>query len=145
MSDPQQGHHTTSLRVRYCECDPMGVAHHASYLPWLEIGRTEMLRASGRSYASLEREGVLLVIVKIEVKYRRPVRYDEVIEIRTRLTGSSRVKLEHAYEVTIVERDGQRRAPAIVEAEGPAAVASTTLASVARDGRPLALPEWLTA
>jgi len=39
------------VRVRYCECDPMGVVHHAAFIPWLEMGRTELLRDAGVSYA----------------------------------------------------------------------------------------------
>lgn len=124
------------LRVRYCECDPMGVAHHASYVPWLEIGRTELLRESGRSYASLEAEGTLLVIVRLDVRYRRPVKYDDVVEVRTRWTGGGRVKIEHEYTVVVVERGG-----AVVEEV--AAAASTTLGCVGREGRVRPLPAWL--
>lgn len=124
----------------------MNVVHHASYIPWLEIGRTELLRTSGISYAQLEKEGVFLVIVKLEAKYRRPALYDDVVEVRTRVkTGEagatqpqprSRVKIEHEYEIVVVERAGQK-------VEMIAVVASTTLACVDRDGRPRALPEWL--
>ena len=87
----------------------MNVVHHASYIPWLEIGRTELLRTSGISYAQLEKEGVFLVIVKLEAKYRRPALYDDVVEIRTRVkTGEagapkSRVKIEHEYEIVVTE------------------------------------------
>ncbi len=114
----------------------MGVVHHASYVPWLEIGRTEILRECGVTYADLERAGVFLVIVKLEVRYRRPVLYDDVVEIRTSVTGGSRVKIEHEYELVVVERGGG------VHAES-AAVASTTLACVDREGKIRALPEWL--
>ncbi len=124
----------------------MNVVHHASYIPWLEIGRTELLRTSGISYAQLEKEGVFLVIVKLEAKYRRPALYDDVVEIRTRVkTGDqgasqpqprSRVKIEHEYEVVVTERGGQK-------AEIIAVIASTTLACVDKEGRPRALPEWL--
>jgi acyl-CoA thioester hydrolase len=126
------------LRVRYCECDPMGVAHHASYAPWLEIGRTELLRDCGVTYAAMERAGFFLVIVKLEVRYRRPVRYDDLVEVQTRWTGGSRVKIEHEYEVVIVERRGER-------AEEVAATASTVLACVGAEGKIRELPEWLVA
>lgn len=124
----------------------MNVVHHASYIPWLEIGRTELLRTSGISYAQLEKEGVFLVIVKLEAKYRRPALYDDVVEVRTRVkTGEanaatpqlrSRVKIEHEYDVVVVERGGQK-------VEIVAVIASTTLACVDKEGRPRALPEWL--
>jgi acyl-CoA thioester hydrolase len=114
----------------------MGVAHHASYVPWLEIGRTEILRGTGATYAQLERAGVFLVIVKLDVRYRRPVLYDDLVEIRTRITGTSRVKIEHEYDVVVVERLSK-------PVQEPAAAASTTLACVGKDGKVQPLPDWL--
>lgn len=137
---------TTRIQVRYVECDPMGVAHHSSYLPWMEMGRTELLRAVGESYAALEAAGVFLVVTKVEVKYRRPIRYDDVIELRTTVTGSSKVKLMHGYELVLMERGGKvpdHAADASVPLDGVCAVGSTELACVGRDGRPRALPGWL--
>lgn len=124
------------LRVRYCECDPMNVAHHAAYIPWLEMGRTELLRATGVSYAALEQQGVFLVVVRLEARYRRSVRYDDVVEVRTTWTGGSRVKVEHAYDVVVVERQGQAM-------DEVAAIATTTLGCVDRDGKVRELPEFL--
>lgn len=131
---------TASVRVRYCECDPMGVVHHASYIPWLEIGRTELLRTSGISYKTLEERGVFLVIVKLDVKYRRPVLYDDIVEVRTTWVGGSRIKIEHDYEVVVTQRENAKDPLPI-----SAAVAKTTLACVDHDGRPMELPEWLAS
>ncbi len=115
----------------------MGVAHHASYIPWLEIGRTELLRSAGVSYAHLESAGTFLVIVKLDITYRRPARYDDLVEIRTLWSGGGRVKIEHTYEVVVVEPG----------AGGPgdyvAALATTTLGCVDAEGRIRELPEWL--
>jgi acyl-CoA thioester hydrolase len=127
----------TRLRVRYCECDPMGVAHHSSYVAWLEIGRTELLRDCGVTYAQLEQAGTFLVVVKLDVRYRRPVRYDDIVEVRTHWVGGSKVKIEHEYEVVVTERAGQ----ALGEV---AAAASTTLACVGQGGRVQPLPGWLS-
>jgi acyl-CoA thioester hydrolase len=116
----------------------MGVAHHAAYVPWLEIGRTELLRDVGVAYSQLEHAGIFLVVVKLEVRYRRPILYDDLVEIRTRVEpGSSRVKLGHTYDLVVVERGG-------LASDVPAAVAGTTLACVDRDGSLQVLPEWLT-
>ena len=137
---------TTRLRVRYVECDPMGVAHHSSYLPWMEMGRTELLREVGESYAALEAAGVFLVVTKLEVKYRRPIRYDDVIELRTSVSGATKVKLMHSYELVLVERCGKtpdHAADASVPLDGVCAIASTEIACVGGDGRPRALPGWL--
>lgn len=131
---PKQGVHT--LRVRYVECDPMGVAHHSSYLPWMEIGRTELLRAVGASYAELEAAGVFLVITKCALKYRRPIKYDDLIEIRTRVDNASKVKLNHSYEIVLIERLNE-------QSEQICAVGETELACVDSDGKIQILPEWL--
>jgi acyl-CoA thioester hydrolase len=119
----------------------MGVAHHAAYAPWLEIARTELLRESGVTYADLERAGVFLVITRLECKYRRPVHYDDLIEVRTTVSGGSRVKILHEYEIALLEDSGHGLAPRtpgdIVTA------ASTTLVCVGRDGKVQPLPDWL--
>lgn len=144
---PRSG--TLRIRVRYCECDPMGVAHHAAFVPWLEMGRTELLRDAGISYAQLEAAGVFLVIVKLEVSYRRPAFYDELVEVRTRVVGGSRVKIRHEYEVVRVEASGAHMtAGGITPAAGAApgevlAAGESLLACVDRTGRPAIMPEWL--
>ncbi len=132
-----------TLRVRYCECDPMGVAHHAAYAPWLEMGRTELLRAAGVTYAEFEKAGVFLVVAKLEIRFRRPVYYDDVLEIRTRVSSTGRVKIEHEYEVGLVEsgaKAAQQRAPGEV-----LTAASTVLVCVQADGSVRPLPDWLSA
>jgi acyl-CoA thioester hydrolase len=132
----------TRVRVRYSECDPMGVAHHAAYAPWLEIARTELLRETGVSYADLERAGVYLVVAKMSLSYRRPVFYDDLVEVRTRVSGGSRVKLEHEYEIVIAE-DGGHGTRGVRPAGEVVTGASTVLVCVDRAGKVRALPEWL--
>lgn len=119
----------------------MAVAHHASYIPWLEMGRTELLRTSGITYAQLEAAGTLLVIVRLDLRYRRPCRYDDLLEIRSRWVGGSRVKIEHEYEVVVLEAGAAHPSPP--GAPYTAAIASTTLACVGRDGKLRELPDWL--
>src|SRR4029434_10075758 len=81
--------HSITIRVRYVECDPMGVAHHSAYAASLEMGRTELLRAGGGGldYRQLEEQGVFLAVAKLAIRYKRPARYDDVLEVRT--TGAS--------------------------------------------------------
>jgi acyl-CoA thioester hydrolase len=117
------------IRVRYAETDRMGLLHHANYLVYFEQGRTELLRNSGRSYKELEDAGHFLVLARIEVRYRAPARYDDVLTLRTIVTRATAVRIEHRYEVL---RDDQ------LLAEG-----SSTLACVDRDGKLQAMPEWL--
>jgi acyl-CoA thioester hydrolase len=131
------------IRVRYCECDPMGVAHHAAYAPWLEIARTELLRATGTTYADLERAGTFLVITELTVRYRRPIFYDDVVEVRTRVAGGSRVKIEHRYEIVVLE-DGAHGGNGATRIPGELVTsAATTLVCVGKDGKVQPLPEWL--
>jgi len=140
---PREG--ATRLRVRYCECDPFGVDHHASYVAWLEIARTEMLREGGVTYGQMEAAGVFLVIAGLEIKYRRPGRYDDLLDVHCRVTGGSKVKLEHEYEVRLVERvaaDVERLREA---GEDVLIVAKTTLVCVGADVKVRGLPEWMVA
>jgi acyl-CoA thioester hydrolase len=52
------------LRVRYSETDKMGVAYHANYLAWCEVGRCEWLRGLGWSYRDMEADGYLLPVLE---------------------------------------------------------------------------------
>ena len=117
------------VRVRYAETDRMGLLHHANYLVYFEQARTELLRSRGVAYKDLEDQGYFLVIVKAEVRYRSPAHYDDLLTVRTTVTRTGPVRLEHKYEVF---RDGT------LLAEG-----STTLACVDRAGKLQAMPEWL--
>lgn len=118
------------VRVRYAETDRMGLLHHANYLVYFEQARTELLRPLGASYKAIEDQGFFLVLTKVEVKYKSPAHYDDVLTIRTTVTRTSPVRLEHKYEVF---RDGT------LLAEG-----ATTLACVDRAGKLQAMPEWLS-
>ena len=77
----------------------MGVAHHSAYAPWFEMGRTELLRSDGVNYRDLEEAGVSLAVVSIEIKYKKPARYDDELELETTLTEVSRVKIIHEYKL----------------------------------------------
>jgi len=121
----------------------MGVAHHAAYAPWLEIGRTELLRDTGISYGDMERSGVFLVITRLECRYRRPVYYDDMVEVRTKVIGGSKVKIEHQYEIVVVEEGGGSGGRAGRTLGEPVTTAATTLVCVGKDGKVRPLPEWL--
>src|SRR5436853_6512707 len=95
-----QTQHTINLRVRYPEVDAMGYLHPSRYLQYFEMGRIELLRSMGHSYADLERDGILFVVVKVECRYRAPARYDEELQLTTRVTRQTAVRIDHAYELT---------------------------------------------
>jgi len=119
------------IRVRYAETDQMGFLHHANYLIYFEQARTELLRDVGLSYRQMEEEGFLLALAKVEVRYRAPARYDDLLRIVTTVVRITPVRLEHKYEVF---RDAT-----------PIAEGTTTLACIGRDGKLQALPEWFIA
>ena len=118
-----------TIRVRYAETDRMGLLHHANYLVYFEQARTELLRSLGMTYRELEDQGFLLVLTQVQVKYRRPARYDDLLTVRTIVERTTSVRIDHRYEVYC---EGS------LLAEG-----SSTLACVNREGRPQALPEAL--
>lgn len=119
-----------TVRVRYNECDPMGVVHHTIYPVWFEMGRTELLRSSGMSYRDLESEGVFLAVVDLRVRYRSPARYDDLLTLTTTIARITRARIDHAYEL--------RRDMTVL------ATATTTLAALDSHGALRPLPVCLT-
>ncbi len=117
------------IRVRYAETDRMGLLHHANYLVYFEQGRTELLREQGLTYRDMEDQGFYLVLTKIQVRYKSPAYYDDLLTLRTTVVRTTLVKIEHRYELM---RDG------IVLAEG-----ETTLGCVDTAGKIQALPASL--
>jgi acyl-CoA thioester hydrolase len=120
---------TIEIRVRYPEVDAMGYVHHSRYLQYFELGRVELLRAVGFSYADLEKAGTFFVVVKAEIKYKAPARYDDVLQLKTKVTKQTFVRYDHSYDL--------RRGTALL-AEG-----TTTIACVGRDGQVMQIPEAL--
>lgn len=126
-----QHEHITTLRVRYSEVDQMGVVHHSRYLSYFEIARTEYLRASGYTYREFEQLGLFLVIVRVSCSYKYPIRYDDVINIKTKIERITPAKIEHSYEI----RD---ESYSKLHAQ-----AQTTLACVDTSGAVQRIPEFL--
>jgi acyl-CoA thioester hydrolase len=118
---------TLHIRVRYPEADPMGYLHHSIYLQYMEMGRVELLRKLGHSYADIEKAGVFFVVVKVEVKYRAPARFDDELTLLTRVTKQTHVRIDHAYEF--------RKGDQLV------AEATTTIACVDRAGQLQQIPD----
>lgn len=127
----------SELRVRYAETDQMGVVYHANYLVWCEIGRTDFIRRAGRSYADLERDGVLLAVSDASLRFHASARYDDPIHVYTSLTQVGSRGMAFAYRV--------------VRADAGATLvsATTSLVCINREGRLTTLPRevraWLEA
>jgi acyl-CoA thioester hydrolase len=91
--------HEFYVRVRYAETDQMGVVYHGNYAQYFEMGRVEWLRNLGISYKWMEENGVMLPVVSLELNYKKPARYDDVLRIKTKLKSQSTVKIEFDYEI----------------------------------------------
>jgi acyl-CoA thioester hydrolase len=120
---------TIPIRVRYSEADAMGFLHHSRFFQYFEMGRIELLRANGHSYAELEADGVFFVVAKVECQFKAPARQDELLHLTTRIDRQTYVRIDHSYEL---KRDGVLLA-----------TARTTIACVGRDGKMRKIPEEL--
>ena len=119
---------STRVRVRYADTDQMGVVYYANYLVWFEVGRTEWLRDAGWNYRDMEKAGISLPVIEAHCEYRQSARYDDEIEIRTRATALTPVRLRFDYQAV-------RTAGESLVAEG-----HTVHAALGANGRPCRLP-----
>ena len=123
----------SELRVRYAETDQMGVVYHANYLVWCELGRTDFIRALGKSYAEHERDGVLLAVSDVTMRFHAAARYDDPIRVHTRLTTAGSRGLAFSYRILRADTD-----VLLVSA-------TTALVSIDKSGRLAAMPRDVRA
>ena len=116
-------------RVRFAETDKFGFAYHGAYFAWFEIGRTEWLRERGMTYVAMMERGFHLPVVSTDARFLRPVAYDDALEIHTKLSDVSGVRIAFDYEL---RREGGRET---------LTRARTEHASVDGAGRPRRFPE----
>jgi acyl-CoA thioester hydrolase len=109
----------------------MGVVYHANYLAWCEVGRTELIRVRGRSYAEIERLGVGLAVSEASLRYHAPARYDDRIRVTTTLTEVRSRSLTFEYLITNADSGAKL------------VTASTTLIGLSADGKIARLPREL--
>ncbi|MFH1175968.1 MAG: thioesterase family protein [Acidobacteriota bacterium] len=88
------------IRVRYAETDQMGVVHHSVYAVWFEAARTELARAVGLPYNQWERQGVLLMVSGLAVRFRRPARYGEDVTVEVKVAEVASRRVVFVYVVT---------------------------------------------
>jgi acyl-CoA thioester hydrolase len=136
MSSPEplqwlDGWFEVRVRVRYPEVDPQGVVHHAVYLHYFELARTEMLRALAMPYSAMEEAGTRLVVVESRLRHRLPAGYDELLRARVRVVKTTRIRIFLEYRI-LRETEDQL----VCEGE-------TVLAAVDFTGKPRELPERL--
>lgn len=97
--------HIFRVRIRYSETDQMGFVYYGNYARFYEVGRTELMRTKGIHYKSMENQGIMMPVVSMEAKYLRPARYDDLIEIHTRISNLTDRYI--VFETRIYNESGQ--------------------------------------
>ena len=117
-------------RVLYGDTDQMGVVYYATYLRFFEGARGEWIRDLGLTYAQIEERGIYLPVLEVGVRYLKPARYDDLLEIHLRVSHT-RVKVRFEYKVY---RAGSTEVLIL---------GHTVHACINKDGRPTRAPDWL--
>lgn len=127
--DPADFHFSHPIRVRFTETDAMGIAHHASYLPYFEEARVALLRSVGHPYPSVRDEGVDFTVLEVFVRYLRPLRFDDVVDVHVVVGAITRATFQLGYLVSL---DGIAHATGV-----------TVHGCVTPEGKPTRSPAWL--
>jgi acyl-CoA thioester hydrolase len=123
--------HTHQFRVRYSETDQMQTFYNSRALEWFEVGRTELSRAMGVSYAEWEHRGIRLPLIEAHVYFTGRAKYDDLLEMTTSIHREGRARIR--FENRIVQTDGS----------GDVAHGFTVHAMLGTDGRPVRAPDWV--
>jgi acyl-CoA thioester hydrolase len=121
---------STDVRIRFAETDAQGIAHHASFLVWLEVARVAYLERHAGGYQAIRDRGVEALTTEARVRYYRAAYFDETLTIWTRCTDLRGARFTYEYRI---EREGE------LVADG-----HTRHATVDRETyRPIRVPAWL--
>ncbi len=77
----------------------MGVVYHANYVVWMEVGRVEAMRAAGLNYAEMEREGIRVAVLGVELQYKAAARYDDLVDITARVVEVQSRMMRIEYDI----------------------------------------------
>ena len=128
-------------RVIYGDTDMMGVAYYGNYLRWFEMGRNELIREKGMTYRKFEERGLILPVAEANVKYLKSARYDDPIEVHTRVAELGRVRVSFEYEIWRAQEEATETEPERGERE-LLATGVTVHACLGRaDGKPARIPD----
>ncbi len=95
------------VRVLYADTDKMGIAYHAAYLRYMELGRVELIRSAGLPYTTMESQGLALPLTDIAVRYTSPALYDDRMTIHIGLSLVTRVRVHFDYRIVVAAGDRQ--------------------------------------
>ena len=128
-TDPAAYPFAFDVRVRFAETDAMGVAHHSSYVAWLEAARVEFLRDLGTPYPEIRAKGLDLAVLELFTKYQRSARFDDIVTVRTRVSSMKAATFQMDYLLSLGDET--------------CAVAATVHGVVDPQGRATRAPDWL--
>lgn len=126
--------HRVEVRPLFGDVDAMNVVYYGNYLRFFELGRAELMRAGGGTYASMEAQGLHLPVSKAEISYLRPAYYDELLVVETGVAWMKKASLQFDYK--ILRPNG--------EAEDLIARGFTSHGCVDDKGKIVRLPQWVT-
>lgn len=93
--------HTVQIRVYYKDTDAGGVVYHTRYGEFLEIARSEMLRELGLSAKEvMDKYNLIFPLVDLHLEYKKPAIYDTLLEIKTKITKVTNVRIFFEYQIT---------------------------------------------
>jgi acyl-CoA thioester hydrolase len=118
-----------AVRVYHEDTDFSGRVYHASYLRFLERGRTEWLRRLDVSHqALLGSSGIIFAVRRLQIEFLAPALMDDALSVETQLSGLRGASIEFRQRILREEKD---------------LVTATVLVAAIRDGRPARVPETL--
>jgi len=121
---------STDIRIRFAETDAQGIAHHASFVVWLEVARVAFLERFAGGYQAIRDRGIEALTTEVDVRYHRAAYFDETLTVWTRCVDVRGARFTYEYRI---ERDSE------LVADG-----FTKHAAVDRETyRPTRIPDWL--
>lgn len=122
---------TYKIIPRYNEVDQMGYVYHANYVTYCHQARTEFMRQLGICDSCIEEKGIMMPVISFNIKYKKPIGYDEEIIITTILQNAPNVRLKFEFELHNIKGE-------------LVSTADTTIVFVEADTRqPIRVPQWI--
>ncbi len=123
---------STDVRIRFAETDAQGIAHHASFVVWLEVARVAHLERHAGGYGAIRERGIEALTTEVQLHYHRAAYFDETLTVWARCGELRGARFTYEYRI---ERAGE------LVADGHTRHAIVDAATY----RPTRVPEWLAA
>lgn len=91
--------HVYKTQVRYSETDQMAVVHNSVYYIYMELARTDLVRAEGVTYKQMEEMGIFMPVLESGCKFKMPARYDDYIEVETNIAYFKNASIRFEYRI----------------------------------------------